>query len=105
MYIKKSQSWSRHADLIFLDVLCLHAAFTLAYMSRNGISNPYASDKYLTLAAVYTLVDVLVLLGNRSMKDVLKRGYYKELAYTFRHAMNVALWVSLFLFSVQTGEV
>lgn len=105
MYARKTQSWLKHGDFIFLDVLCLHIAFILAYTVRHGLINPYANADYLELAAVYTLVDILVLIANRTMKDVLKRGFYKEMEQTVRHVVLVTLVVSLYMFSVQVGIV
>ena len=104
MYARKTQSWLKHIDFILLDVLCLHAAFILAYMTRHGISNPYGRNEYFSLAAIYTLIDVLVLIANRTMNNVLKRGYYKEAAKTFRHVAYVTLLVALYMFSVQEGH-
>ena len=105
MYAKKSQSWLKHSDFMLLDVLCLHVAFVLSYMTRHGWANPYAEIEYLNLAAIYTLVDILVLLANRTMKDVLKRGFYKEMEQTVRHVFYVTVLVSLYMFSVQAGDV
>ena len=104
MYARKTPSWLKHIDFISLDVLCLHVAFILAYMTRHGVSSPYISRDYLTLAGIYTLVDILVILANRTMKNVLKRGYYKEIAQTFKHVAYVTLLVSLYMFSVQEGQ-
>ena len=105
MYTRKMQSWMKHIDFILLDVLCLHIAFVLAYMTRHGWALPYGSGDYLNLAVVYTLVDILVLVANRTMKNVLKRGFYKELERTIWHVILVTLLVSLYMFSVQAGVV
>ena len=104
MYTKRTRSWLKHSDFMLLDLLCLHLAFVLAYVIRQGFENPYASDDYRNLAVVYTLVDFMVLIANQSMKDVLKRGFYKELAQTTRHVVLVTLVVSLYMFSVQSGK-
>ena len=103
MYARKTQSWLKHADFIFLDILCLHMAFVLAYITRHGFSSPYVNFIYLNLAGIYTLVDFMVLIANRTMKNVLKRGYYKELEKTTKHVFLVTVFVSLYMFSVQTG--
>ena len=103
MYARKTQSWLKHLDFMLLDVLCLHVAFILAYITRHGLANPYSDGDYLTLAAIYTLVDFLVLIGNRSMKNVLKRGFYKEMEETVKHVFYVTLLVSLYMFSIQMG--
>ena len=104
MYEKKPQGWSKHADFMLLDVLTLHVAFLLAYMTRHGLDNPYARMFYLNIALVYTVVDMLVLVFNNSLKNVLKRGYYKELSETVKHVCLVSLCVSFFLFSTQDAE-
>ena len=104
MYSKKAQGWIKHLDFIILDVLCLQVAFVLAYMTRHGLASPYASPIYSNLAIVYTLVDVLVLIVNQSMKNVLKRGYYIELAHTVKHVVLVFACVVVYLFSAQIGE-
>lgn len=105
MYTKETQEWFKDGDFIFLDILCLHLAFVLAYITRHGISNPYVNEIYFNLAVVYTLVDLLVIIVNKSMDRVLKRGYYIEMAQTVKHTFLVAVLVSLYMFSMQSGDV
>ena len=105
MYARNTHSWLKHCDFILLDILCLHASFLLAFMTRHGISNPYADREYLNLAVIYTLVDLLVLIGSRTMQDVLRRGFYKEMEHTVRHVFYVTVLVSLYLFSIQAGNI
>jgi len=104
MYSSKPQGWVKHADFIVLDILCLHAAFVLAYISRHGLENPYADGLYLNVAMAYTAADFMVLIMNSTMKNVLKRGFYKEILQTGKHVFLVTLVISAFLFSVQRAE-
>lgn len=104
MYSKKTQGWVKHADFILLDILCLQAAFILAYITRHGLTNPFASDLYLNMAAVYAMIDLLVMIANRTMKNVLKRGYYLEFLHTIKHNFLVALIISAFLFSTKYAD-
>lgn len=104
MYSSKPQGWAKHTDFIILDILCLHVAFVLAYITRHGFRNPYANDLYLNVAIVYTITDVMVLIMNSTMKNVLKRGAYRELLQTSKHVFLVAVVISVFLFSVQQAE-
>jgi exopolysaccharide biosynthesis polyprenyl glycosylphosphotransferase len=104
MYGEKPQGWVKHADFILLDMLCLQAAFVLSYITRHGFKNPYASELYQNMAVVYALIDVLLLIVNSTMKDVLKRGYYKEIAQTAKHVILGTLMASICLFSLQYGE-
>jgi len=105
MYSKKAQGWLKHLDFIILDMICLQVAFILAYMTRHGLGSPYTDPVYFNLALVYTLVDLLVLITNRTMKNVLKRGYYVELEQTVKHVALVTAAVAVYLFSIQLGEV
>ena len=105
MYHKKPQNWAKHMDFIILDVVCLHLAYILAYLSRNGLTSPYGDRNYIGLMFIYTLIDITVLLLNNTLAGVLRRGFYKELVKTFKHICLVELIVTLYLFSVQEGVV
>ena len=103
MYSRKTKSWMKHSDFILLDLLCFQLAFLLAYMTRHGLSNPYVSADYRELAVIYLFSTFLVAIANRTMKNVLKRGYYKEMVETVKHAVFVFLVVTLYIFSAQRG--
>ena len=45
-----------------------------------------------------------VVVTNSAMKNVLKRGYYKEIVQTVKHICPVSLLVALYLFAVQQGD-
>ena len=62
------------------DQLSLQIAFLLAYMLRNGLSNPYSHLIYCNVAFILVVIDAGVLLLFESLKNVLKRGYYQEFA-------------------------
>lgn len=101
MYSSKPQGWVKHADFIFGDIVCLHVAFVLAYISRHGLYNPYADNLYRNVAIVYTTVDFMILIANSTMKNVLKRGAYREFIQTIRHVFLVTVAISAFLFFMQ----
>ena len=103
MYSTRTKSWLKHSDFIFFDILSLQLAFVLAYITRHGFEIPYLMDEYRELAVIYLLSDFLVIVANQTMKNVLKRGYYKELAQTVKHAVLVFLVVTLYLFSTKAG--
>ena len=105
MYSAKTKSWFKHADFIFFDVLCCQIAFFLAYITRHGWGNPYIRPTYRELAVIYLLGSFLVAIANRTMKNVLKRGYYKELAQTVKQAVFVFLLVTLYMFTTKSGMI
>ena len=82
MYQKGMQGWMKHIDFILLDILCLNIAFVAAYATRNGLHWPYQSRDYVNLIVVLSLVDFAILIVNETMKNVLRRGYYREFAAT-----------------------
>ena len=104
MYTRKNQTWLKHVDFILLDLLCLQIAFVLAYITRHGWSNPYAQTEYWNLAIIYTLIDFIVLITNRMMRNVLKRGFYREMERTVKHVFLVTVIIALYMFSVQLGD-
>ena len=103
MYHQKPQGWFKHIDFILWDVLCLHLAFVLAYITRHGWENPYGNRIYFNIIFVYTAVDLIVLIVNHTLKNVLKRGLSKEFAQTLKHTCLVELIIFLYLFSTQDG--
>lgn len=93
----------KHADFIVLDLLCLNIALVLAYITRLSWGAVSDGEAYLSIAAVYTLADLLMIILNSTYKNVLKRGKYKELAETAQHVFLVELVVSFYLFSMKEG--
>lgn len=104
MYSQKPQGWVKHADFFVLDMLSLQLAFVLAYLARHGLKNPYADNLYLNMAIAYTVTDFIILIMNNTMKNVLKRGFYKELLQTVKHVFLVTVVASVYLFSLQKAE-
>lgn len=101
MYKKSAQGWIKHLDFIILDLICLHIAFILAYMMRHGMNNPYAVPIYRNVAFVMTAIDILVIVFFESLKNVVKRGYYKEFSMTFKHVCLVILLTIFYLLFIQ----
>lgn len=104
MYRRKPQGWLKVLDFIALDMLCLHIAFVLAFVTRHGFANPYRQEFYMSLICVYTLVAFLMHLVNNTFQDVLRRGYYRELAHTVKHIAYVELVVICYLFAVKESS-
>ena len=104
MYKKISEGWRKHLDFIILDILCLHISFILACKLRNISGNPYQSSNYFNVLVILTLLSVVVIIFCDSLKNVLKRGMYKEFVMTFKHVVLVALLLAFYLFSTKTSD-
>ena len=106
MYKRNAQGWFKHIDFILWDVLMLQAAFVLGYMIRHGWGQwPYLRSSYRNLAVVILVVDILVSVLFNTMHNVMRRGFLKEFTATVTHVMLVLLIMSLYMFTVQSGDV
>ena len=101
MYKKRSQGWIKHLDFMLLDLACLYAAFILAYAVRRGTFSFWAEDVYRSFAIVLFLSDMAVMIIFNSFKNVLKRGYYRELSMTIKHTCLLEAVVIIYLFTIQ----
>lgn len=104
MYKKNTQGWIKHLDFIVLDLLSMQLAFVIAYVLRHGLIWPYANKDYATFAMIAALVDLVVLILNETMKNVLRRGYYREFAQTVRHTAIVVLCILFVLFALKETD-
>lgn len=89
MYRKKGRGWTKHADFMLIDVLCMQLAFIVSYIVRFGISNPYTDSDYRILAIAFLFIDFFVEIVSDSFKNVLKRGYFDELTATCKHTYKL----------------
>ena len=103
MYKRTVQGWSKHLDFIILDIVSLQIAFILASYIRHH-SFPYFTLIYRNLGIVLILIDAIVLVFLNTMHDVLKRGYYIELAQTIKHCVIVLALATTYMFALQSGQ-
>lgn len=104
MYTKGKSSLLKHLDFILWDLLCLQTAFFVAHLLRFGWVNPYEDPDYFDMALILVLIDLVGAYIFNTFKNVLKRGYYLELAATMKHTLLVAGVVMCYLFSTKAGN-
>ena len=97
MYRKDSTGWIKHVDFIILDLICLQVAFVLAYVLSGYGANPYQLILYRNMAVFMEVADLVVLFAMGTLKNVLKRGYYKDFVVTAQH--GVILGACLFVYA------
>ena len=105
MYKKGSKGWFKHGDFLVLDLICLHIAFVLSYVIRHGFIKPYRIEVYRSMAIFLTMADIMIIFLFETLKNVLKRGYYKEFAAIVQQTLILELLATLYLFSVQDGFI
>lgn len=79
MYKREKKSWLKHLDFTILDILCLQAAFIIAYVLRLGWHLPYASEPYERLAVIMIMLDICVVFFFEPYNGILRRGNFQEL--------------------------
>ena len=105
MYRKNSSGWVKHVDFILLDLLCIQLAFYFFLCVSDGRMDPYSVPIYRNMAIFIELADIAVIFLFESYKNVLKRGYYIELVSSIKQAVMLILVGSLYLLSVQEGNM
>lgn len=103
MYKKATKGWLKHFDFMVIDFFCLELSFLFAYNIRQGVGNPFMVPIYRNMAITLFLIEILVIFFFETLKNVLKRGMYKEFAITFKHVCLVVLISSFYLFLTQSG--
>ena len=104
MYRKDSTGWIKHVDFIILDLICLQVAFVLAYALSGYGANPYQLILYRNMAVFMEVADLVVLFALGTLKNVLKRGYYKDFVETAQHGVILGACLLLYLFMLQEGH-
>lgn len=104
MYTKNSQYGTKHIDFIILDLICVNLAFILTHFLRVGFSNPYSGLLNVRHIIMLTVLDAFLIFAYNTMKNVLKRGTYEELAKTVKHTVLLLLLYVLYLFMIHEAE-
>ena len=105
MYRKDYTGWFKHADFILLDLICLQLAFVLGYALAGYGWNPYKTLLYQNMAVLIEVFDLVVLFATGTLKNVLKRGFYKDFLVTVQHGVTLAALILLYLFMLQNGHL
>ena len=105
MYEKAATGWAKHLDFIILDMICLELSFALAYMIRHGFGNPYGNVMYRNMGIFLLFLDFAMLLFMETLRDVLRRGIYREFVRTLRHVVVFMLVLSMYMFVTQEGSI
>lgn len=104
MYRKESKGLLKHWDFALLDMICLQLALWLAYYLRVHRISPDYVDLYKNMAVFLALADLIVLYSFKTLKNVLRRGHYKEFVATLQHSFIVGGAAICYLFAMQKGE-
>ena len=104
MYQKTPKGWLKHWDFILIELICIQVSFVLAFFLRHGRWDMWYNDSYRNMALFLLIDDICVIYFLETFKNILKRGYYKELVYAFRHTVTVILLAIFYLYFTKQGE-
>lgn len=105
MYRKDSTRWLKHLDFIILDLICVQAAYVLAYAISGYGFNPYHKILYRNMAVFIEVADLVVLFIMGTLKNVLKREAYKDFVVTVQHGVFLGASLLFYLFLLQEGHL
>ena len=104
MYKRTTLKWLKHWDFILLNIILTQAAFSIAYILRNGFENPYGNKLYSQTALIVGLLDLFLGVFLESYSDVLRRGYWIEFKNVLRHVVLVMLGSIGYLFLTKDAD-
>ena len=103
MYRRDAKSWLKHFDFMVLDLVVLQIAFVLSYSIHHAWKNPYAEPLYANMSIFLMLCDLLIIFFTEPFRNILKRGYYREMEALVQQAVFVELFAVLYLFAQKVG--
>ena len=75
---KSMQSWLKHLDFIFLDLLAIEASLMIAYLIRFGKTDLFSYQEWRIMAVILPVIDLLVMILGSPLSGVLRRGFLRE---------------------------
>jgi len=104
MYKHGTNSWLKHIDFILCDLISLILAFSTVYYLRFHALGNVMLDLYWGYISILLVLDFIVCVFFGTMHNVLKRGYYEELAATVKHVMLVFSLQIVLLVALKISE-
>lgn len=104
MYRKNTETWLKHGDFILIDVAMLLISFGLAFLLRGDDGWGEQGEMYRNMAIFLGVADVAVCVLYGTMKDVLKRGHWRNFVITVGHTVILAGASMGYLFMVKMGS-
>lgn len=104
MYKKEKRSWMKHLDFTILDIICLQAAFIVAYMVWLGPGLIYQDILYRRLTVVLVLVQICVIFFTEPYKDILRRDKMQELKIVIISNTMIFLSLVLYMYMIKMSE-
>ena len=102
MYKQGPKGLMKHWDFLLLDIIILQVAFVIAYICTEHGLYPYRDNPYLHMALILIAFDISSCSATQALKDVLKRGYYKEAKATVSNAIMLFASVIIYFYLIHS---
>jgi len=102
MYQKNPSSIIKHIDFMILDLVCFLLSLWLAYCLRLNDLEIWESQIYRSLMIIIALVHICASAFDSAYKNILRRGYMKELIAVIRHIVIVMAVMLVLMFFLKT---
>ncbi len=104
MYKKEKRSWMKHLDFTILDIICLQAAFIVAYMFWLGPGIIYQDALYQRLTLILVMVQICVIFFTEPYKNILRRDKIQELKVVIINTTIIFLSLILYMYMIKMSE-
>lgn len=87
-------------DFLLFDLICLNISFIVAFLlQQKTITYPIINNDRLRILFVFNLIAIIAALMMHAYKNVLKRGYYREMVAVLQYTIIVFLLMIFYLFA------
>ena len=103
MYQKSKNSF-KHIDFVLIDAVMTQVAFLLAYYFRQGDFTLYEKSTYQNLLVILAVASLINAFFVENYKNIMKRGYLKELVSVLEYVVLDALLMMGWLFFIKESD-
>lgn len=100
---KKKKGWVKHLDFLVLDIICIQAAYLLAFWFRHPSVVMYrGTTLYNHLNIILLVIDVCYVIVRPVYKNILKRSVLREIESVLVH--NIVMWLLVIAYLYLTKQ-
>lgn len=97
---KPAKGLLKHADFIFIDIICMQLCFMITYWIINGWGHPYYRFNYRYLAIVILFGQLVTVIVSDNYNGILRRSRFQELMSVVTYTIHTLIAALVFLFIV-----
>ena len=103
MSFKEKYTWIKHWDFILIDLVCLIAAFVVAYYLRFNDLNIFNDIEWVALLAFCCCVNFFCMIMQSTYSGILKRRYYQQFQRELRLFLSQIAVLCIVFYAFKIG--